>query len=343
MAIGTALLTAGFATASLSQDIVVFDLAIILVGMGFTFAGNVPGVFWIAAWFERGAARAIGIYMMVGALGAACAPPVVERIVREGGWRLYWQVAAVAAALVGCACLALVGRRRIRPTEAQLAPSYHAAKPEQAPGAERWTTREAALSWQGLLIAGANIATMIAVTTTHSMIVPHLVSLGSNAATAALALGAISITATGVKAMAGYLCERYPPKRLIAIGLVSQAAGNLLLVVADTPALQFAAALAFGAGWGISIVAAMVLPLDLFGPVTGPRVLSVVALLTTFGAAGPIGAGWIADRFGTFAPIFVIFATFQVAVAIPIFAMRRPVPPPARQPEPGLAAVVEAV
>jgi MFS family permease len=347
MGVGTVLLVAGFFLASISQTLAVFDIAIVLVGSGFTFVGNVPGVFWIAAWFEGGAARMIGIYMMIGAAGAALAPPVVNAIAVHAGWRLHWQIMAILAAVVGGACLALVGNRRVNggaEDSGAAAPAKAAAPASREPGGE-WTTREAMLTPQALLIAAAHVATMISVTTTHSMVVSHLAKLGSPSEAGAFVLSAVSITAVLVKAGTGYLCEKFPAKSVIATGLLLQALGNVLLANADTPFLQSVAAIAFGAGWGLSIVAAMILPLDYFGGLTGPRVLAIIALLTTFGATGPIGAGLIADRFGTFAPVFIIFAGLQLAIAVPTFIMRRPVAPVADadiEHEPGLIGAAGA-
>ncbi len=329
MGIGTVLLVAGFFLASISRTLAAFDVAIVLVGAGFTFAGNVPGVFWIAAWFGRGSARAIGVYMMIGAAGAALAPPIVNWIATHGGWRLNWQVMAILAALIGAICLLLVGKRR--PETQSVAPSLARAAAKRRPARPDdhgvWTTRQAMLTPQALLVAAAHVATMMSVTTSHSMIVSHLANLGSSSAAGSLALGAISLSAVIVKAVTGYLCEAFPTKLVIATGLLLQAAGNIMLAFADTPALQLAAALSFGAGWGLSIVAATVIPLDYFGGLTGPRVLSIMALLTTFGAAGPIGAGMIADRFGAFTLAFFIFAGMQLTVAVGVAAMRRPVAP----------------
>jgi len=347
MGIGTVLLVAGFSLASISHSLLVFDVAIVLVGTGFTFVGNVPGVFWIAAWFGRGSARVIGIYMMIGAAGAALAPPVVNAIASEGGWRLHWRLMALVAALVGGACLVLVGNRRA--DSASSGPSLKARTVIDRPTGIRpksaWTTRQAMLTSQALLIAAAHIATMISVTTTHSMVVTHLAKLGSSSAAGSLVLAAISLTAVLIKAVTGYLCEKFSAKLVIAVGLVLQALGNTMLSFANTPILQFLAALFFGTGWGLSIVAAMVLPLEFFGGLTGARVLSIIALLTTIGAAGPIAAGIIADHFGTFAPVFFLFAGMQLAVAIPIFIMRRPVLGAARfeEPEADLVGTAEAV
>jgi hypothetical protein len=42
------------------------------------------------------------------------------------------------------------------------------------------------------------------------------------------------------------------------------------------------------------------------------------------GAAGPISAGLIADRWGTFTPIFVFYALVLFLLAVPVLLMRAP-------------------
>ena len=111
---------------------------------------------------------------------------------------------------------------------------------------------------------------------------------------------------------------------VLALGLAVQAAGNLLLAYASTGTLQYAAATVYGLGWGLSYVAGTVVLLDYYGRTTGARILSVVWLTTTVAAAGPTGAGWIADRTGSFSPIFLIYAGALVILAVPIWLMRQP-------------------
>jgi MFS family permease len=78
-------------------------------------------------------------------------------------------------------------------------------------------------------------------------------------------------------------------------------------------------------GWGFSYVAANLVLLEYFGREVGARILSVVWMLSTLAAAGPVAAGMIADHFGTFSPIFVVYAVLLIALALPIFIMRTPV------------------
>lgn len=340
--LGATLLFLGFLLASLSSNLLIFYAAMILLGAGYSLAGNVPAISLIAAWFTCGSARTIGLYLMLGAFGAAFGPPIVEAIVNgSGGWRGYWQVMAFTAAATGVVCLACV--RDSHPAPESL-PEVCPETCVDVQGCEVgcakksveanpvWSSRQAILTPQFMLVAAAMAATMAGVTTNSSTLVTHLVKLGASATQGAFVLSVIAITATVVKGVAGRLCEKMASPHLLAGGLVLQAVGCLAFGFADTPVLQYGGAVAFGTGWGLAYVAGTVVLLEYFGPTTGSRILSAVWFLTTVAAAGPVLAGMIADRYGTFAPIFIIFAAMLVVLAVPIFLMRGPAGRPAQVP-----------
>lgn len=347
---GSVLLLLGFFIASVSHSVLMFYGAMVFLGVGYSLAGNVPAIYLISGWFERGSARIIGLYLMLGALGAAFGPPIVEAIVSgSGGWRGHWQVMAITAAAVGAVCFALVRDAKPRLTADASAEerSTGIAKTGIA-AATGWSPKQAVFTPQFRLIAAAMAATMFCVTTNSSVAVNHLVKLGATPNAAAYVLSAIAITATIVKAVAGRMCENIAPKYIVAAGLVLQAVGSLMLAFADTTVLQYASALIFGTGWGFTYVAGTVVLLDYFGGTTGSKILSIVWFLVSVAAAGPIAAGMIADRYGTFAPIFILYAGMLSVLAIPIFMMRRPVgqasiSAPPEELEAGLVGSVEAV
>jgi MFS family permease len=316
LGVGACLLAIGFGIASVSQTLAVFFVAMLFLGVGFTLSGNVPGVYLLAGWFRRGAAAIIGYYLMLGALGAAFGPPVVEAIVRHYGWRIHWRIMAVAAAAIAATCLLIVRDARLSPEKP--------FDPAQAGVQAGWTNRQAILTPQFMLVCGAMILTMCCVTTNSSVLVAHLVRLGTSPQAAAFVLSAGAATATLVKGGSGRLCQLVSPTILLGAGLVFQAVGCTLLAMASTPLLQYGSALTFGIGWGLSFVSSHIVPLHYFGSITGSKTLAVMALLTTFAAAGPIAAGMIADRTGSFAPIYDVYAVLLLVLAVPVVMMRAP-------------------
>lgn len=315
LCIGACLLVVGFVLASVAESITEFYAAMILLGVGFSMAGNVPGVALIASWFEEGSSRRIGYYLMLGAVGGAFGPPIVEAIVRNSSWRGHWQAMAVVAALIGVMCVLFVQDR-----ETEVKAPADPSEPEP----QLWEPREAMMTPQFMLVAAAMSATMFCITTNSSIGFSHLVKMGASPAFAAQILGVIAITATLVKGVAGKACEMISSTGVLAAGLLVQAAGNVILAYADSPALQYSAAITFGLGWGLAYVAGTVVLLDYFGRGTGSRILSMVWLVTTVAAAGPVGAGAIADHTGSFSPIFLIYAGALLILAVPIWMMRQP-------------------
>jgi len=230
-----------------------------------------------------------------------------------------------SAVVVGLFCLSFV--RDIDPRNAAAGAAADAASTTPASEAEGepWSNRDAIFTSQFMLVAAAMTITMACITTNSSVTISHLVKMGATPSFGAVILSALALTATLTKGLAGRLCESMPLPHLLAGGLLAQALGNVILASADTAALQYAAALVYGLGWGASYVAANVVLLRYFGRDTGSQILATVWLLTTVAAVGPLAAGAIADARGSFSLIFYIYAALLVAVAVPTFLMQAPV------------------
>ena len=310
--LGLVLLSAGCILAAQADGLGRYYAATLLLGVGFSLSGNIPGVELIARWFSGVSSRFIGYYMMLGAFGGVFGPPIVAAIAGSSfGWRGHWMLMAAMAAL-----LAIAGLAMIRDAAAP-------AGPKGAAGESPWTPRAAVFTPQFVLVAAAMTATMAGLTTITSVAVNHLVRLGASPSEAAFDLGAVALSATLVKGGAGRLCEMFAAHRILAAGLALQAVGCLLLAAADRAGLRHGGVIAFGCGFGMDFVAGTVALLEFFGPVVGARVLSMVWMLTTVAAAGPLIAGVIADRTGSFAPFFQACGCVLALLALPVFLMRR--------------------
>jgi len=338
MVLGAAVLALGFLLAGLTHGLVVFYLATTLLGIGYSLCGNVPGVFLIAGWFPQTSSRMIGFYLMTGAFGAVVGPPLVQGIMSvSGGWRGHWGSMAAVALLLCLACWLLV---RDRLAAAPAGAAVEGAAP--AAEADEWSDREAIWTPQFLLVSASMAMTMACLTTVDSVAVSHLVQRGGTPAFAAMLLSLVAMLTTIAKGASGWLCERISASLLLAAGIGLQALGMLAFGFAGPGLVAYLFILSYGAGWGISYVAATILLLNYFGPRTGSRILAVVWLLTTVAAAGPLVAGVIADRFGTFSPIFEAYAVILLLMVVPLARLRKPVKK-AAQAAPAVEAVSGAV
>jgi MFS family permease len=325
--LGGTCLAAGFWLAFAASGLPLFYLAMIFLGLGYALAGNIPGVYLIATWFPQTSSRVIGFYLMLGAAGNVVGPPLVAAVVAAShSWRFNWFLMGIAAVCITLLCLLFV--RDAPGTTASADQQASLATPVSTvlhPPVLAWRDREALLTRQFLLVAVSMTLTVAGITTNSSVTVMHLVHLGTTPAFAAFILSLVALVATLAKGVAGRLSENIRPSRVLAAGLVLQSIGDVAFSTGGSPMGDYVFACAFGVGWGFSYVAANLVLLEYFGREVGARILSVVWMLSTLAAAGPVAAGMIADHFGTFSPIFVVYAVLLIALALPIFIMRTPV------------------
>jgi len=321
-------LACGFALASTAHGLASFYVAMALLGTGFALGANIPGVFLLAGWFPRSAARMIGLYLMLGAFGGVLAPPLVQHVLATWGWRAHWLAMLACAASLALFCLAAVA-------DPPAAGSPDAGK-APAPAGPARSYRQALASPQFAVLALAMVYTQATISLMSSAGVAHLTRLGATAEFAALMLSLQALVATLAQGLAGALAERVDPRIALCVGLVAHGVGLFVLGGASTHALGYLAASAFGLGWGCVYLAVTVLMLRYFGRERGTALMSTVWLLTGLAGAGPALAGLLADRIGSFAPIFEGCGLLLAPIALAALAMRAP------RPAPGAAALPAA-
>jgi MFS family permease len=321
MVSGCVIIALGFALAAISQSLGLFLVATGLMGLGFTFAANIPAVYLLAAWFPMSAPRIIGFYFMAGALGGVFGPLLVNAVVATSGWRAHWLVMAVAALLIGVLCsvvLTDVAESNRAPTAASGA----------VPGIRHgvWTARAAMLTRQFIILALAMMVIQTVVTTVHSLIVAHLAKLGLSTAFGALVMSIFGLSDSVAKGVAGTVSTKVGPRQLLIGGLVMLSAAAALLALASSPVIACTFAVILGVGWGTSWLGATLLLLEYFGRAIAAETMSTATLITTVALAGPIVAGGIADVTGSFVPFFYFFAGIMLITALVCATLRTPVP-----------------
>jgi MFS family permease len=323
MVAGGLVLAAGFALAATVHHIGIFFVATSLMGIGFSLVAPSPAVFLIATWFPRTASRMIGFYFMSGALGGVAGPLIVNQVVGwSGSWRVHWMVMAVAALLLSVFFLFTI-RDAVAVESIEQVKHAGAGEPAAAPAATALTVRSAMRTPAFMLIAFAMIIVQTVVTTMHSVLVTHVASLGEGSGAGALAMSLLAFAGTIAKGTTGALSERVSPKLLLVVGLALQSGAIALLAIAPTPLAAAIAAMLFGVGWGFSWLTAHILLLRYFGAFLAADLVAMATMCTTFAVLGPLTAGWMADRTGSFTGIFIIMAALLALATIIIGALLR--------------------
>ncbi len=319
-ALGFVLVGAGFGLASASEALMTFFAAMCFVGAGFSLAGNVTAVWLIGEWFPIRTARMIGLYLMLGGIGDIVGPGLSYYVVEWTSWRANWTIlAGVCGMLVILGALAIPkDKTSYREREA----NEDALEGSAARSSENWKT--AVFRPLFLVIAAAVTFNLACVTTVHSMAVSHLKLIGLSPSVGALGLSFMAFVSLAFKGLAGPLCERFSSKHLLAVSMALQAIGIVLFAIAMSPAIVVVSSLLFGAGWGITVVATMVVLIERFGRVLGAQLLGVSHQISSVAAFGPLAAGLAADKVGSFAPVFFVFAIALGLLALFIQVLRDP-------------------
>ncbi len=339
MVLGALVMVAGFGLASIVESRLPFFLATLLMGAGFTLLAPVPVIPLIAYWFREKSSRMLGIYFMVGASGGIVGPWMVNKIVYlSGSWRIHWAAMAASAFVLAIICLFTI---EDLPAEASGATAPQPSVP--ALNGVPYTVGEAVRTWPFFWIAISMLVIQVSITTTHSVLVPHIISGGGTPDAAAFAMTLVGLFGTIAKGISGRLSERISPQLMLVLGVALQAIGFGVLLNWHSPDAADVFALILGAGWGLSWLAAHVLLLRWFGSSASAGVSAIANLVTTFAVLGPWAAGRAKDSTGSFEPVFIVFGVLLAGATLCTALMRGPGKPAARERGDDLPAATPSV
>jgi MFS family permease len=314
---GSLLLGLGFLIASVSHGIGEFFVAIVLMGAAFSLVAPVPGMFLLPRWFPDHAPRIVGLYFMGGSAGGVLGPVLVNASVSwTHNWRLHWALMAGAAVLLALVCAAFIRDRSESAVVADTARVHGAPVPG-------WTTRSAMMSQPFLVTAFAMVVVQTALTVVNSSMIAHMHLLGASTSYGAMGIGLVALTGTLAKGAAGALTERVHPLVMMLASLVLGGGAFALFGLSRSIELNFLAAGLFGVGWGTAWLSAHLLLLRRFGRVVTPDLVALATTITTVAVIGPFAAGIVADRTGSFSPIFLIVSALFLVALIPALLLRR--------------------
>jgi MFS family permease len=315
MFLGAMVLALSFALAAVVEGLALFIVATALMGIGCALVGNIPGVHAVAAWFPLRRDTAIGAYLLCGGLGGVVGPAIVTLIVGlSGSWRVHWLVMAITAVVAGLFCLAVVSDAAPK-LERPAPPDDALRKAGVFRNVQDWSYRQAIATPQFAIVAVAIVVTMLCTITVNSAAVTHLADHGLSQDFGAGILALQALFATLATGASGPIGERFEPRLLLAVGLSCEAVGMLALSLAAGESVAYAFAVVFGLGWGAAYFAVNVLVINYFGRRHASKLLATLWLLTTVATGGPILAGIVADRFGSYSPIFNAFAAILLMAA----------------------------
>jgi MFS family permease len=308
---GSVLLGLGLALASRATSQTAFLLTYgVFVGAA---AGSffAPMIAAVMSWFERHRSLAVSLVSVGVGVAPLTLSPFAAWLVSWTDWRSAQLIIAVLAwaLLLPASLFARAAPRAAGQVEGSIGGLTDGT---------RMSVPEALRSPQFIVLA----LTFFACCAAHSGPIFHTISYAIACGVPALAAVTVysveGLAGLGGRLALGVLADRLGVKRILIVGLLIQALAAGAFVFARRLDEFYAVAAVFGFAYGGVMPLYAVLAREYFGQRILGTVLGAATMVSTLGMAlGPLGGGWIFDRFGGYAWLYIgSFALGMGAVAI---------------------------
>jgi sugar phosphate permease len=293
-----------------------------------------PGLTVANNWFIRRRATAMSLMGTSMGVGGAILVPLVGVSIATFGWRA---TAILAGAILLIFIVPLTLLVHHRPEDRGLRPDGDAAPtppPEAAPSSaatvdvprvpvatappreEDYTVGEAFRTramW--ILLAAVTIRFF-----THTALMVHfapiLIDRGFSLVAAGGAVGLLALLSVPTRLLAGWLGDRFTPRKVIAVLLFFDALGLLVLLNATTAWQVYLFIALWAAGYGAGILNWVVVG-NYYGRARFATIRGVMGAVYSGGAMlGPLYAGWVYDRTGSYDEALIVFLAGTLGAAV---------------------------
>ncbi|MCK9356634.1 MAG: MFS transporter [Dehalococcoidia bacterium] len=289
------------------------QLQVLLFATGLGVGGVTPvSTATVARWFENrsGGGIALGVTMAGLGMGAIVYAPVLSRLIPVLGWRACFLVAGMAfLVVVGLAALAM---KPSNLTSARADSSATGLPSEVAPMSRVRLLRSREFLQLVLIMVVTTFS--FQVVTVH--LVPYAVDIGISQIAAAGALGFMGGMSVPGRLSSGVLSTRLGWGKTLVIAQFGMAAAILSLPFVRQESMLYAVAGLYGFCQGVRSVSV----LGVLGHIFGMRNVGgstgvMLAIAQTAGAAGPLLAGYLFDRWGSYSITFIPLGVVILVVA----------------------------
>jgi len=308
----------------------------VIAATGIAAVAWIPNQTLISNWFDRKRGLAMGITLAGIGFGGLAMAPLAGFLQEEFGWRMaYGVLGSLVLLIVITVTLAVV---RSRPEDLGLLPDGEPLASVAQTGAPIHGTREAEEAAGLSLSESLRTSAFWILSLGHVLwtfgsmsIIAHLPAFltdrGFEGKAAAGYLGfAIGFSIAG-RLSFGMLADRFSKKGIMSSALILQALAVLCLLRVEWSGALPGFLILFGLGLGGGAVLIPLLIGECFGLRAFGKVLGVVMISATLGAAtGPVLTGRIFDVMGSYQLAFVLHIVSFTASAIAICLLRRPRP-----------------
>ncbi|MEK7847743.1 MAG: MFS transporter [Chloroflexota bacterium] len=335
---GAALAGVGFILLSMAHSFLSFFLIyVFVISLGYNAGFYHPVSTAVNSWFIRRRGTGFAIIGAAGSMGGVIMAPVMSYLILNFGWRTGAVIAGVIILAVALPAALPMHRspesRGLHPDGGPPGENSWGVGGDASPAAEVDFTLKEALKTFSYWLLTLSITLRILVTVAIAAhLIPILVWKGMSEASAAYMVSLFAFGTMATTLTMGWLGDRWSKTFLSAIGVLASVVGLILLTVSQSPAVLYVLPIGLAITMGTTSLNWALIG-DFFGRSSYATLRGIMGL--SYGIAtffSPIYAGWVFDRTGSYAIVFITFAVVLVMAAVAFACLRHPTPPARKAP-----------
>jgi len=269
-----------------------------VMGVSLCLVGVLPSIVLVSNWFVRRRGLALGILLTGTSIGGVVIPQIATPLITAHGWR----VAMLALSFVIWIVLvpAIIFLVKDEPAEIGLLPdglppADDVSSAAETTGLSLGEALRTPIFWTLALCAAAVFYPIFVIT---QQLILQATKIGVSPWQASFGLSSLFFVSLAGKFLFGWMSDRFVPTNVM-LACCFVMFGSTLFLLNITPESVFALLILFGFGYGGTFVLLQRIAADFFGNRDYPRILGVLIVIETVGAAvGGLVTGRLADASG---------------------------------------------
>ena len=326
--VGMCVFGVGFLLFSRIDGPVAFFLTFFMMALGSSLGGYLPISVALVTWFRRRRALALSISGMGMSTGGLLAPLIAVSL-SHFGWRWTAVASGLAVLAIGVARGPGVGPPPPadgRRPHGHPPPPAHRGAAHAADAGGNFTAREAMATRAFWYISLGHGAALLVVSAVMVHMVIHVTErLGYSLHQAAAVIALLTVMQATGQLSGGWFGDRLSKRWICAACMLGHAGALMVLALASAYWMVLAFAVLHGLSWGMRGPLMAAIRADYFGSASFGTIAGVSSMVVMFGMIlGPLVAGVLADRTGSYVPGFSVLAALAAAGSFAFARARRP-------------------
>ncbi|MDH5365003.1 MAG: MFS transporter, partial [Dehalococcoidia bacterium] len=311
----------GFILLSQTNSLIMFYGAFVLLALGMSACTSTVLVTAVANWFKKNVGKALGI-MACGFGAGGILIPLIVQLINLYQWRTTFIILGLGMWLLGIPLSFLVRNK----------PEQYGYLPDGETSVEQVSTPESQdkeVGFKGALrdrnfwhLSIAEALRMIVCMAVVTHVMPYLSSLDISRSRAALVATSIPLLSIVGRLSFGWLGDIFDKKYVMAGAYLLTGVGVLAFSYVQTTWFIFLFLIFFPLSWGAMVLRGAIVR-EYFGMAFFGKIFGIMMGIVAVGEVmGPFLAGRTYDTFGSYHPIWLIFAGISIVPVILTLMMK---------------------